>query len=84
MTVEFARQGPQCLIQLSAAYPLLKTPVTGLIGWILWGQFSPLRPRAQNPQYPIEYCACVLRRPPPRRAVAESAAAVLTPPTLRY
>jgi 5-methylcytosine-specific restriction protein A len=48
VTVEFPRQCPHCFIQLSAAYPLLKTPVTGLIGWILLGQFPPLRPRAQQ------------------------------------
>jgi len=65
MTVEFPRQCLQCFIQLSAVYPLLKTPVTGLIGWMVLGQFPPLRPRAQNPQYDIQYRARVLRRPSP-------------------
>ena len=63
--MEFPRQCLQCFIQLSAAYPLLKTPVTGLIGWMVLGQFPPLRPRAQNPQYDIQYRARVLRRPSP-------------------
>ena len=63
--MEFPRQCLQCFIQLSAVYPLLKTPVTGLIGWMVLGQFPPLRPRAQNPQYDIQYRARVLRRPSP-------------------
>jgi hypothetical protein len=63
--VEFPRQCPQYFIQSPAAYPLLETPVTGLIGWILLGELPPLRPRAQNPQYAIQDRACVLWRPSP-------------------
>jgi hypothetical protein len=65
VTVDFLRLCSQCFIQRSAAYPLLKTPLTGLIGWILLGHFSPLRPRAQNPQLAIQNRACVLRWPSP-------------------
>jgi hypothetical protein len=61
--MKFLRQHPQGFLQLSAAHPLLKTPMAGLIGRILRRQLPPLGPGAQNPQRPVQDCARILRRP---------------------
>ena len=63
--MQFLGQCPQGFLQLSAAHPLLKAPMTGLIRWILGRQFPPLRPGAQNPKHAMEYRTRIAPRSSP-------------------
>ena len=70
--LEMHGQSAQYFLQGSTRDPWLKTPMAGLIGRIMGGQFAPLCPGTQNPKYAI---GCVYDSPGNLPAAAESAAA---------
>jgi hypothetical protein len=60
--MQVLRQSPQCLFQFSVPHPLLESAVAGLEGRIFFGQFTPLRSSAQDPQHTLQDGAGVLPR----------------------
>jgi hypothetical protein len=62
--VKVARQGMEQTFQRSVPTPLLKVPVTGLIGRIAIREIRPLRPGPKNPQHPVEHVPRIAARPP--------------------
>jgi len=64
LLVEQPCQQAQSLFELAGANPLLKPAMAGLERRILLGQLAPLRPRAKNPQNPVQHGPRVVPRPP--------------------
>ena len=62
--LEMHGQSAQYFLQGSTRDPWLKTPMAGLIGMIMGGQFAPLCPGTQNPKYAIEYLPGIAGRSP--------------------
>jgi len=64
----------QDFLQRSISRPLLKIPVTGLVGRIPIGELAPLGSGAENPERSVQDLALILARP---------TAPIAAPPILR-
>jgi hypothetical protein len=60
--MQVLRESSQRLFQFSAPHPLLESAVAGLEGRIFFGQFTPLRPGAQDPEHTVQDGECVVPR----------------------
>jgi hypothetical protein len=63
--VQIRRQGLQHAAQRALLDPSLKAAMTGLIGGIAIGEVLPRRPRAENPENPIQHVARIAPRTAP-------------------